>query len=449
MDSTASSTRAPGAAAPRARPYRLAYFASRFPTTTETFVVRELNAVAAHELIEADLYALFPTPRGVVQESAQRWIGSVHRPRPRTCLTGLARWALRRPLRMLSTLGLIVAAYAREPRMLIRALATFTAATAHADTLIALDTDHVHAHFASYPALAAWICHRFTGIPYSFTAHAHDVFVHPLGVRRRAADAAFVVSISDFNRRLLRKLAPDAAPLHVVHCGVDTNAYRFASHAPPPTGPVRALCVASLREKKGHRVLFQALASRRPELERIELDLVGDGPLRQDLEAEADRLGLTSRVRFHGDLTEQAVAKMLEQADIFVLPSVIEQSGDTEGIPVALMEAMATGLPVVASRLTGIPELVRDGETGLKADPGDVQGLAGKLDELLADPAAATTRAISGRELVEREFSLESSSRRLTMLFTGNAAAEAAGTAAAECGAQVATMSDPVLNAHA
>jgi colanic acid/amylovoran biosynthesis glycosyltransferase len=405
--------------------------------------------VAAHEGIEADLYALFPTPKGVVQESAQPWIGKVHRARPLTCLTGLARWALRRPLRVLATLGIIFRDYARKPRMLIRALATFAAATDHAERLIALDTDHVHAHFASYPALAAWVCNRLTGIPYSFTAHAHDLYVHPLGVRRRAVDAAFVVSISDFNRRLLRELAPDTAPLHVVHCGVDTNVYRFALHAPPATGPVRALCVASLREKKGHRVLFEALASNRPELERIELDLIGDGPLRKDLEAEADRLGLSSRVRFHGDLTERAVAKMLDQAHLFVLPSVIEQSGDTEGIPVALMEAMATGLPVVASRLTGIPELVRHGETGLKAEPGDAQDLARALEELLADQAAAMTRTLYARELVEREFSLESSSRRLTMLFTGEAAREAPGEAPGEAASPAVARPDPGVMAYA
>jgi glycosyltransferase involved in cell wall biosynthesis len=210
----------------------------------------------------------------------------------------------------------------------------------------------------------------------------------------------------------------------VVHCGVDTNSYRFASHAPPTTGPVRALCVASLREKKGHRVLFEALASNSPALDRIELDLVGDGPLRKDLEAEADRLGLSSRVRFHGDLTELVVARILQQADFFVLPSVIERSGDTEGIPVALMEAMAVGLPVVTSRLSGVPELVRDSETGLMADPGDVQGLAGKITELLGDPAEAMTRAASARALVERAFSLESSSSRLVTLFTGEHSAQ-------------------------
>jgi colanic acid/amylovoran biosynthesis glycosyltransferase len=416
MDSTASPRR-PGRTADL--PYRLAYFVSRFPTTTETFVVRELNAVAARPRIEADLYALFPTPKGVVQESARRWIARVHRVRPGACLAALSRWMARRPLRLASTAMLIIADHLRDPGVLVRALATFGAAAIHAETLRERDTDHVHAHFASYPALAAWVCHRLTGTPYSFTAHAHDLYVEPLGVRRRAADAAFVVSISAFNRHLLRNLAPESAPIHVVHCGVGTDMYRFGSRVPPSNGTVRALCVASLREKKGHRVLFEALAQEGPGLSRIELDLVGDGPLRQELEHEAERLGLTRRVRFHGALTEQAVARMLEEAHLFVLPSVIERNGDTEGIPVALMEAMAAGVPVVASRLSGIPELVRDGVTGLLADPGDARGLARKLSELLANPEAAITRAASARVLIEQEFSLDSNAARLATLFTG------------------------------
>lgn len=418
MESTHSTDCAGRAARLSMRPHRVAYFVSRFPTTTETFIVRELNTVAACPRIEADLYALFPTPEGVVQQSARQWIDRVDRVSPFRCLTHLTRWTLHRPVRVASTLALIFKDYAENPGVLIRALATFAAASVHAKTVQERETAHVHAHFASYPALAAWVCHRLTGTPYSFTAHAHDLYVHPLGVRRRAAEAAFVVSISDFNRRLLGELSPHAAPIHVVHCGVDTNVYRFAPHAPRATGPVQALCVASLREKKGHRVLFEALARGGAELDRIELDLIGDGFLRQELAAEAERLGLSARVRFHGERTEREVAKMLEGADLFVLPSVIEPSGDTEGIPVALMEAMAVGLPVVASRLSGVPELVRDGVTGLLADPGDARGLARRLADLLADPESAMTRARSARALVEREFSLESSQARLVTLFT-------------------------------
>jgi len=417
MESTASSGRA-GRAPDASR--RLAYFVSRFPTTTETFVVRELNAVAAQPRIEADLFALFPTPKGVVQESARPWIDKVHRVHPLGCVASLGRWLVRRPLRITSTAVLIVKDHVRKPGVLIRAIATFGAAALQAETVQARGTDHVHAHFATYPALAAWVCHRLTGIPYSFTAHAHDLYVDPLGVDRRAAAASFVVSISDFNGRVLSELSPGSAPIHVVHCGVDTNFYRFASRALPRFGPVRALCVASLREMKGHRVLLEALASGGPELGRIQLDLVGDGPLRAELEAEAERLGLSSRVRFHGDLTEHSVAALLAESDLFILPSIVERNGNTEGIPVALMEAMAAGLPVVASRVSGVPELVRDGVTGLLADPGDVRGLATRLAELLTDPQSAATRAKAARALIEQEFSQDSSSDLLVTLFTGN-----------------------------
>jgi colanic acid/amylovoran biosynthesis glycosyltransferase len=401
-----------------AQGHRIAYFASRFPTTTETFVVRELNAVAGRPGIEADLYALFPTPPGVVQQSARTWIDRVHRVPPAGAVMRFARWACRRPLRVASTLAIVVREHHRRPRVLLRSLVAFMAAVWFADTLRALETDHIHAHFASYPAFAAWVCHRLTGIPYSFTAHAHDLYVHDLAIRRKARDASFVVAISEFNRRLLGELAPDGAPVHVVHCGVDVNAYPFVSHAPPSSGPVHALIVGSLREKKGHRVLFDALAHGGPGLDRIELDLVGDGPLRAELEEHASRLGLSHRVRFHGDLTENAVVSMLARADLFVLPSVIERSGDTEGIPVALMEAMAAGVPVIGSRVAGVPELVVDGQTGLLVEPGDARDLADRLSQMLQDPAAAQARAGAGRKLVEREFSLDSSAARLAALFT-------------------------------
>jgi colanic acid/amylovoran biosynthesis glycosyltransferase len=401
---------------------RIAYFVSRFPTTTETFVLRELNAVAADPHVHADLYSLFPAPRGIVQPAAQPWLGRVQRPRLGASLRHLARWSLRRPIRLISSIALIFVDHWRRPVTLLRALATVPIAAQHATSLRRHDTDHVHAHFATYPALAAWLCWRLCGVPYSFTAHAHDLYMHQLGLKRRAADAAFVVSISEFNRKILEELAPAGAPVHVVHCGVELDGYRYRPRAPEREGDVRALCVAALREKKGHRLLFEAIASDRPGFERIRLDVVGNGRLREELETHAARLGLGERVRFHGSLTEPDVAAKLDEADLFVLPSVVERSGDTEGIPVALMEAMAAGVPVVTSRITGVPELVRDRETGLLAEPGDVSDLADKLVEVLEDPDAARARAVSARRLVEREFELNSSAECLLDLFEKNGA---------------------------
>jgi colanic acid/amylovoran biosynthesis glycosyltransferase len=332
------------------------------------------------------------------------------------------------PARIARVYGTVVREYAREPRVLPRALIATALATAHARRLRAAGIEHVHAHFATYPALAAWTARRLAGIPYSFTAHAHDLFVHQAMLARKAADARFVVAISDYNRRfLLDHGAPDST---VVHCGIDPARLPFRARRLPEHGPVEALCVAGLRESKGHAVLLEALAGAGPPLDRVRLALVGDGPLRHELERRAAALGLAERVRFAGGLPEPEVARRLAAADLFVLPSVIAPDGDMEGIPVALMEALAAGVPAIATRQSGIPELVRDGETGLLAPPGDVAGLRAALAAAIDDPDGAAARARAGRALVEREFDLAGSAARLAALFAdaGQAAVRPAET---------------------
>jgi glycosyltransferase involved in cell wall biosynthesis len=180
---------------------------------------------------------------------------------------------------------------------------------------------------------------------------------------------------------------------------------------------VRALCVASLQEYKGHRVLLQALAGAGNRLAHVRLDIVGEGPARAELEQLATDLGVEARVRFHGSLPEPAVADLLAAADLFVLPSVVARNGQREGLPVVLIEALAAGVPVVATRLSGVPELIRDESTGLLAEPGDPASLARSIEAVIADPAAARGRAEAGRRLVEREFDIRRSAETLGRLF--------------------------------
>ena len=389
----------------------VAYLVSRFPHVSETFIVREVNGVVDAG-VDVELRSLYPPVDATVHPEAERWMDRLRRPSPRAGVLATAWWLRRRPMRLLSSLALVVAGYARRPALLVRALATVPLAAAHAREIDGEDrVRHVHAHYATYPALAAWIVRRLTGVPYSFTSHAHDLYVDQSMLARKVADAAFTVTISDFNRRFL---GPYGGAAEVVHCGVDPDAMAFAPRTPPAEGPVRALCVASLQEYKGHAVLLDALA--RDGLGRVEVDLVGGGELREALEARAAALGLSDRVRFHGPLSAPRVAELLSAADLFVLPSIVAADGQMEGIPVALMEALAHGLPVVTTRLSGIPELVRDGETGLLAEPGDPDALAGALRAVLADPGAARARAERGRALVEEQFDLRASARRMAEL---------------------------------
>jgi glycosyltransferase involved in cell wall biosynthesis len=401
---------------------RVAYLVSRFPHVSETFIARELAAVSDQPGITLDLLSLFRPVDPTVHSVARPWVGRLRRPGPREAVAALAWWARRRPLRLAASVALVAGGYARHPAVLARALATVPLAAAHARRLATEPADHLHAHYATYPLLAAWLCHRLLGVSYSFTAHAHDLFVDQSFLRRRVSAARFVVAISEYNRRFLAAHNPTGSPVHVVHCGVDPSAYRFRPRAPGPAGPVRALCVASLQEYKGHRVLLEALAGADDDLARVQLDLVGSGPLREELERLAHTLGLEQRVRFHGGLPEPAVTALLDRADLFVLPSVVARNGQTEGIPVALMEALAAGVPAVASRLSGVPELVRDGETGLLAEPGSAEQLRIAIGRVLADPQGARLRAEAGRRLVEREFDVRRSAAALADLFRAAAA---------------------------
>ncbi len=398
---------------------RLAYIVSRFPHLSETFIAREIEAVDAHEGVEVELLSLFaPQATGPVHPVAEPWLERLRRPGTREAISAFGWWAWRRPLRLLTSTARIALAYAHRPALLARALAMIPIAAAHARRLEEEPVDHLHAHYATYPTNCAWLCNRLTGTPYSFTAHAHDIFVDQSFLATKVADARFVVAISDYNRRFLRAYGGDSAsPVHVVHCGIDPAAFPFNPRLPETAGPVRAACVASLQEYKGHATLLRALAGTDPTLARLRVDLAGEGPLRASLERQAAELGLADRVAFHGGLREVEVGELLAASSIFVLPSIIAADGQMEGLPVSLIEALACGLVVVTTRLSGIPELIHDGETGLLTEPGDAAELGRALAKAMR---GAGIDPLVGRREVEREFDLRDSAERLIELFRGS-----------------------------
>jgi colanic acid/amylovoran biosynthesis glycosyltransferase len=386
---------------------------SRFPAVTETFIVREMNALAAWDDVEIVLFSLFVARSRWVHQSGRRWLAVHNHASARSAAAGLATWLIRRPIRLLGCFGAVIRGYGRHPDALWRALLTVMLAAGHARTMRREGVEHVHAHFASLPSLAAWVVHRLLDVPYSFTAHAYDIFLGQEMLTRKMGDAQFVIAISRFNRDFLVRLGGDADKIKVIHCGIDPDHYPYRPRDVAAEGPVNALCVASLQEYKGHETLLRALAAGGDRLERLSLDFVGDGRLRAHLERLAASLGIADRVRFHGALEEAEVRRHLEDASSFVLAAVADKRGNMDGLPVALMEAAACGLPMVSTTISGIPELVVDGETGLLAKPRDVKGLTGALVDLLADWPAATARAERARELVEAEFDIHLSAKAL------------------------------------
>jgi glycosyltransferase involved in cell wall biosynthesis len=266
--------------------------------------------------------------------------------------------------------------------------------------------DHIHAAFAGHPATAAWIIGRLTGIPYSVSCHAHDIFASQALLDRKLAEAAFVRTISDFNRGfLLAKVAglqPDR--IKIIRCGMDLATL---PPLPPPSNHegLRILFVGRLVPQKGLDVLLEALAdpAANPDWR---LEVIGDGPDAGSLREQASAAGLGQRVNWRGNCRFEEVARAYSETDVVVSPSVIGPNGRTEGIPNVLMEALACTRPVIATRLTGVPELVIDGETGLLVPPADPAALVAALRTVEANPEAAARMAASGRRIVERHYDL-------------------------------------------
>ena len=409
----------------------IGYVVSRFPALTETFVVREMDAM--RELgVEVSLYPL------VVQRGAQpnpasaKWLDRMH---PEPWVSGQAirtgvRLARRQPVKALSAAGTVIAGHARSPSFLARALALAPKSLAFGAEMRRRGVDHVHAHFGAHSALAAMLAARAAGTTFSFTVHAFDLFLDTTFLAEKVRAAAFVATISEFNRELLRDLAPDAAGrIHVVRCGASAESFEAGASRLPghPGETLRVLAVAQLAPYKGIRHLVEAAPLLRTQVPHLTVTVVGDGVERSALERLARDLRVDDVVRFTGAVSPEQVAGHLAEADVFVHPSVRQADGLMDGIPVALMEAMAAGVPVVASRLSGIPELVVEGKTGLLAEPGDATALAVAIGRLADDLELRGRLTAEARRHVAEEFGVERNARRLRALVEDAIASRGAG----------------------
>jgi glycosyltransferase involved in cell wall biosynthesis len=316
------------------------------------------------------------------------------------------------PLRELGDLARIARSLGRRPESFAKSLVVWWRALGLAPVVKAMAPTHVHAHFATYPSTCAWLLARRLKLPFSFTAHAHDIFLedHLLDEKMRAA--APVVVISDFNRRFLqeRVRAAGSADVRIIHCGVRLDQFPFVATGRDAR---RIVAVGRLDHIKGFEYLVEACALLKKRNVDFRCDVIGTGPLEADLAERIRDKGLSGQVLLLGARKQEEVRAMLNAAGVFALPSVVTERGDRDGIPVALMEAMASGLPVVSTRVSGIPELIEHEVTGLLAPERDAAALAACLERVLQDPAYGAALARQARAHIEREFDVERETRKL------------------------------------
>lgn len=393
---------------------RVAYVMSRFPKLTETFILFEMIAVEeAGAAVE--LFPLLHEREPISHAEAHPFIARAHyHPFLSGAILAANGRALRRsPRRYFGALWEVLRGTWGSANFFIGGIGIFPKVVRMAEEMLAAGVDHVHCHFASHPTVAGLLVHRLTGLPFSFTAHGSDLHVDRHMLPQKVAAAAFVCTVSEDNRRVILAECGGqfADKVEVVHCGVDTD--RFTASSNLDEGPFVVVCVGTLHEVKGQRYLIEAVALLAARGVEVEVTFVGDGEDRALLETRARELGVLGQLRFTGLVDRESVIAELRKASVVVAPSVPTSGGKREGIPVVLMEAMSSGKPVVASRLSGIPELVEDEVSGLLVGPGDPEAIAGAISRLRADPALRLRLGQAARARVIADFDVRRNARRV------------------------------------
>jgi glycosyltransferase involved in cell wall biosynthesis len=425
---------------------RVAYLLKGYPRLSELFIASEIHRVEQAG-VPLRLYVLKPPDEAPTHPVVGRIRVCPEYLPATTSLSGsflpvwlvrnvpafarpLVRVWARQPAGAAAAAGLALAQAWRSRRRRFGAprkqpLKEYLQAAALADRLLTVgDVRHLHAHFAHGTTSVAWLASRMTGIPFSFTGHAKDIYagsLNPAGLlRRKLLAARFAVTCTDSNRQHLQALAPEAS-VHRLYHGLNADLAELLSSpngAGSPRHALHVLGAGRLVEKKGFDVLLEACALLVSRGVNVTVTLAGEeGDQSHTLRRQVERLGLVARVRLCGPLSQAELLSQLRAASVFCLPCRVLQNGDRDGIPNVLVEAMASGVPVVTTPVSGIPELVSHGVNGLLVPPDDSAQLANALARLHGDADLHERLARTAEATVRERFDGETLARELAALF--------------------------------
>ncbi|MBA2442737.1 MAG: glycosyltransferase, partial [Rubrobacter sp.] len=337
---------------------KVGYVVKRYPRYSETFIV---NEILAHERagMELEIFSLRPPEDGHFQDAISRVRAPVTYVPSSGARTSSFWTALEEASEVLPGLwDSLEVARGEEGRDVYQAVILAQEAALR-------KIGHLHAHFATVSATVARLAARFAGIPYTFTAHAKDIFhesVRPEDLSRKLDAASAVVTVSEYNLEYLREFHAPAGHVRRIYNGLDLERFPYRS---PEDRPPRILAVGRLVEKKGVGDLVEACALLARRGREFVCQIVGSGPLEEELRERIRRLGLEDRVELTGPRPQGELAGIVQDAAVFAAPCVVGSDGNRDGLPTVLLEAMALGTPCVSTDVTGIPEVLRDGETRL------------------------------------------------------------------------------------
>ena len=404
----------------------IAYISEKFPSLTTTFIYREVLALRAAGF-EIETFATWKPALADLSAESTHLVESSHYVFPASpwkFLRAHARFLARHPLRYLRTLFLVLTRPGESPSNRKRTLFHFAEAMILAEVAEQRGIQHIHAHFSINAATLALVISRMLNISFSMTVH-NNIFTDRILLREKLRAARFIISISKFSQDyLLARYADEkiAHKFHIVHCGVSTDAFQPVSPGQPASGQSEGerpliFAASQFAERKGYPVLVEACRILRERGCRFECIIGGDGPQWAEVAQMVEQYELHDYVSLPGRYFQEQLRAYLERADIYVLPCITAPSGDIDGVPVSLMEAMAMELPVISTFVSGIPELVENGESGLLVEEKDAVALADAIQHLLENPARRAELGRRARQKVEAEYNIYANAEQLAEIF--------------------------------
>jgi glycosyltransferase involved in cell wall biosynthesis len=398
---------------------RLIYVIGTYPVLTTTFIDREIQLLRRPR-VSLEVISIRPPTRllSEVQKPLQSGVHYVLPARATAVMWSHLSVLISRPLRYVNSLFYFLSRPHPTLGTRLRTILHFGLAV-HIARLLRdrYPTDHIHAHFMDRAALVAVIAGRLLGKPFSATAHASDIYVDPVLLPEKMAEAKFIATCTSYNESHLRSLSPGGSTMDVrcIYHALDIDTY--VPHGRPPRHRPLLLSVGQLKDRKGMHYLIEACGHLRDWGVEFDCEIVGDGDQRVRLDEMIERLALRDRVSLLGALPHEVVLEKYRAATIFVLPCVISLDGDRDGIPNVILEAMAMGLPVVSTMHSGVPEAVQDGRNGFLVSPGDSVGLADALARLIKDEELSRAMGRAGRKRVAEKFDPDRNVKKLLSEF--------------------------------
>ncbi|MEM9907985.1 MAG: glycosyltransferase family 4 protein [Cyanobacteria bacterium P01_D01_bin.44] len=399
---------------------RIAYLTGTYPRVTDTFIQREVAVLRENGMNVHTFSVRQPDEQQIVgPEQKEEREGTFYLLPPNL---GQLAWAhlrliMQSPGRYIKAVQLAWQTHQPGIKGTLYQLFYFAEAGLLSSQICDRNIQHLHNHFGNSSCTVAMLASALGGFSYSFTMHGPSIFFEPKHwkIDEKIKRALFVVCISDFCRSQAMVFSPYSMwdKMHIVHCGVNPSQFLPATHQ--GVG-YRLLFVGRLAAVKGLPILLEGLRILKQAFPNIILTLVGDGPDRTMLESQTAQLGLGEHVRFVGYKSQAEVRQYLQETDVFVLPSF------AEGVPVCLMESMASGVPVIATAIAGVSELVEDGVSGYVIPPGNANLLAERIEALLRNPQLRETFGLAGRSKVTKEFNLSAEARRFCLVLTSSLA---------------------------